>query len=98
MLESLSEAVCSPFAETLNYELCLWLTNILILLRFKILALSTNPSSSKNFLYFLSYKLGWILDMWLVPVHFTSVTAFIFCSAFIKGHFTTFISALPEIQ
>lgn len=68
MLENLSEAICSPFAEILNYELCLWLTNILILLRFKILALSPNPSSSKIFLYFLSYKLGWILDMWLVPI------------------------------
>ena len=52
MLESLSSAIWSPFAEMLNYELCLWLANILILLRFKILALSPNPTSSKIFLYF----------------------------------------------
>lgn len=101
-LKSLKKNVRKPvwgnlisFAEILNYELCLWLTNILILLRFKILALSPNPASSK---IFLSYKLGWILDMWLVPVHPTSLTVFIFCIALMKGHFTTFISALSEIQ
>lgn len=92
------EAICSHFAETLNYELCLWLTNMLILLRFKILALSPSPLQVKFSCTSLPYKFGWILDMWLVLVYSTSVPVFIFCNAFIKGHFTAFISALPEIQ
>lgn len=57
-LETLSEAIWSPFAETLNYKLCLWLTNILILLRFKILVLSPNPPSSKIFMYFPVVQIG----------------------------------------
>lgn len=97
MSESLSQAIWSPFAEMLNYEPCLWLPNILILLRFKILALSPNPNSNEIFLYFSVVRIGagpWMCGWSL----YTPSHSLVLLSVALLWKVISHLSALPEMQ